>query len=186
MLDSWTQERVERLTKLWAAGLSCSQIAGDLRGVTRNAVIGKIHRMGLSGRVREPKAGNPQRRITRPRIPRAKKAPRDDNHRTVFKIVANGNGYRNFESSEAVSVAKLRCVEVNPRHLTFAQIEENDCRYPYGGEQEGETITFCGHPRFVYERAGLKVTSSYCGPHYSLTIGRGTTSERIATHGVAA
>lgn len=150
---------------------------------SRNACIGRSTREGYSGPT-TPKAVTKERSV-RIRAPRQRK-PRDENHRTVFKIVANGNGYRNFESSEAVSIAKLRCVEVDPRHLTFAQIEENDCRYPYGGEQEGETITFCGHPRFVYERAGLKVTSSYCGPHYSLTIGRGTTSERIATHGVAA
>ena len=48
---SWTDERVEILTKLWAEGLSASRIAGQLGGVTRNAVIGKVHRLGLSGRV---------------------------------------------------------------------------------------------------------------------------------------
>ena len=47
---AWTDERVELLKKLWAEGLSASQIAGRLGGVTRNAVIGKVHRLGLSGR----------------------------------------------------------------------------------------------------------------------------------------
>lgn len=47
---AWTDERVEILKKLWAEGLSASQIAGRLGGVTRNAVIGKVHRLGLSGR----------------------------------------------------------------------------------------------------------------------------------------
>ena len=47
---SWTDERVEQLKKLWAEGLSASQIAGRIGGVTRNAVIGKVHRLGLSGR----------------------------------------------------------------------------------------------------------------------------------------
>ena len=47
---AWTDERVEQLKKLWAEGLSASQIAGRLGGVTRNAVIGKVHRLGLSGR----------------------------------------------------------------------------------------------------------------------------------------
>lgn len=47
----WTDERVELLGKLWGEGLSASQIAGVLGGgVTRNAVIGKVHRLGLSGR----------------------------------------------------------------------------------------------------------------------------------------
>ena len=46
----WTDERVELLKKLWAEGLSASQVAKQLGGVTRNAVIGKVHRLGLSGR----------------------------------------------------------------------------------------------------------------------------------------
>ena len=47
---SWTPDRVESLKKMWSKGQSASQIASDLGGVTRNAVIGKIHRLGLSNR----------------------------------------------------------------------------------------------------------------------------------------
>ena len=47
---SWTDERVELLKKLWTEGHSASQIAKELGGVTRNAVIGKVHRLGLSNR----------------------------------------------------------------------------------------------------------------------------------------
>ena len=47
---SWTEERVETLKKMWAEGQSASQIAKELGGVTRNAVIGKVHRLGLSNR----------------------------------------------------------------------------------------------------------------------------------------
>src|SRR5215213_8735913 len=62
---SWTDERVELLKKLWADGLSASQIAGELGGITRNAVIGKVHRLGLSGRAKSPSSAAP-----RPRKPR--------------------------------------------------------------------------------------------------------------------
>ncbi len=48
---SWTDERVETLKKMWTEGQSASQIAKELGGVTRNAVIGKVHRLGLSNRV---------------------------------------------------------------------------------------------------------------------------------------
>lgn len=48
----WTDERVERLTKLWAEGLSASQIAAQLGDVSRNAVIGKVHRLNLPGRAK--------------------------------------------------------------------------------------------------------------------------------------
>src|ERR1044072_4071186 len=59
----WTEERVELLKKLWQDGLSASQIAAELGGVTRNAVIGKVHRLGLSGR------GQATSSIKRPRRP---------------------------------------------------------------------------------------------------------------------
>lgn len=78
--DTWTDDRVETLSKLWREGQSASQIARDLgHGITRNAVIGKIHRLGLSGRAapRLPGAGRAdQRRERRGRIPRRTAAPR--------------------------------------------------------------------------------------------------------------
>src|ERR1700760_4682481 len=64
----WTDERVETLKKLWLDGLSASQIAKQLGGVTRNAVIGKVHRLGLSGRATP---SQPQRTVFKaPRAPR--------------------------------------------------------------------------------------------------------------------
>src|SRR5438128_7943118 len=64
----WTDERVELLKKLWQDGLSASQIAKQLGGVTRNAVIGKVHRLGLSGRATPSK---PQRTVFKaPRVSR--------------------------------------------------------------------------------------------------------------------
>ncbi len=59
---SWTNERVELLKKLWSDGLSASQIAGELGGVTRNAVIGKVHRLGLSGRAKSSSTSAKPRR----------------------------------------------------------------------------------------------------------------------------
>jgi len=53
---SWTDERVELLKKMWGEGQSASQIAKELGGVTRNAVIGKVHRLGLSNRAAPPPA----------------------------------------------------------------------------------------------------------------------------------
>src|SRR5438445_833919 len=64
-LMSWTDERVELLKKLWQDGLSASQIAGELGGITRNAVIGKVHRLGLSGRAKSPSSSAPRVRKAR-------------------------------------------------------------------------------------------------------------------------
>ena len=51
-VTGWTDERVEALRRLWGEGLSASQIAKQLGDVSRNAVIGKVHRLGLEGRVK--------------------------------------------------------------------------------------------------------------------------------------
>ncbi|HWE47547.1 MAG TPA: GcrA family cell cycle regulator [Caulobacteraceae bacterium] len=63
----WTDERVSTLKKLWLEGLSASQIAKQLGGVTRNAVIGKVHRLGLSGRAAPSQPSRPVFRPARPR-----------------------------------------------------------------------------------------------------------------------
>ena len=70
---AWNDERVDLLKKLWADGLSASQIAGELGGVTRNAVIGKVHRLSLSGRAK-PSGGAV--RANRPKAPRPPRATR--------------------------------------------------------------------------------------------------------------
>jgi len=56
---TWSDDRVEQLKKLWEGGLSASQIAAELGNVTRNAVIGKVHRLGLSGRAKSPSSAAP-------------------------------------------------------------------------------------------------------------------------------
>lgn len=68
---SWTEERVEALKKLWAKGLSAGEIASQIEGVTRNAVIGKVHRLNLTGRA---KPAPKRARTSAPPIPRRKKS----------------------------------------------------------------------------------------------------------------
>jgi GcrA cell cycle regulator len=74
-----------------------------------------------------------------------------------------------FEQAEPV---KLRCVGVRPRLIALLELAPGDCRYPYGGDKEGEEIAFCGHPRHP--------GSSYCMPHFRLTRGSGKASQRTA------
>jgi len=64
---SWTEDRVDVLKKLWMEGLSASQIAAELgEGVTRNAVIGKVHRLKLSGRAKPANSSQRTRSVNRP------------------------------------------------------------------------------------------------------------------------
>ena len=74
----WNDERVELLKKLWSEGLSASQIAGRLGSVTRNAVIGKVHRLGLSGRATTSrmKSHRPRARVAQQQQPKRLAKPR--------------------------------------------------------------------------------------------------------------
>jgi len=166
--DNWGPEHCDALREYRAKGMSYSQIAVAINAkfgtaYSRNATIGRARRMGLAGpaRPRElpghwpkrpPKAKAPSRR--KPQGRRAAEFPRP---MPIF---------------QRVDTAPLRCVEIVPRHLRLVDLEAGDCRYPYGGDEEGEAITFCGYPR----REG----SSYCAPHFHLTRGPGTPAERAA------
>ena len=66
---SWTDERIDRLKSMWAEGSTASQIAEDLGGVSRNAVIGKAHRLGLESRPSPVKAGEEKAKKAKPESP---------------------------------------------------------------------------------------------------------------------
>jgi len=73
---SWTEERIEKLTKMWEGGATASQIADELGGVSRNAVIGKAHRLGLKARPSPVKANDKEATAPAPKAPKAEAAPR--------------------------------------------------------------------------------------------------------------
>ncbi len=73
---SWTDERIEKLTKMWEGGATASQIADELGGVSRNAVIGKAHRLGLKARPSPVKANEKEAAAPAPKPPKAEAAPR--------------------------------------------------------------------------------------------------------------
>ncbi|MDE2172311.1 MAG: GcrA cell cycle regulator, partial [Sphingomonadales bacterium] len=66
---SWTDERIEKLTKMWEGGSTASQIADELGGVSRNAVIGKAHRLGLKARPSPVKANERSEAAPAPAAP---------------------------------------------------------------------------------------------------------------------
>src|SRR5437762_4707015 len=74
---SWTDERIERLKKMWHDGATASQIADELGGVSRNAVIGKAHRLGLEQRPSPVKPGE-EKEHKKPAAAASKAAPKAD------------------------------------------------------------------------------------------------------------
>jgi GcrA cell cycle regulator len=168
MQVDWAVEHCEALREYLARGISFSRAAAAINarfntGYSRSAAIGRARRMGIAG------SGGPKdAEIHRPERPPGTMAeglqqPRE-RHVPEFR--------RRTPAIERPETRIFRCVEIVPRHLSLIDLEPGDCRYPYGGDAEGEAITFCGHPR----REG----SSYCTPHFHLTRGPGTASERTA------
>jgi GcrA cell cycle regulator len=161
MQSSWAEEHSQALREYLERGLSFSRIADAINArfnsaYSRNATIGRARRMGLSGPARAEDSARPKPRPARLKKMRARLAAKSRPRLAVFK---------------RARALKLRCVGIVPRHLSLVELEPGDCRYPYGGDQEGEAITFCGHP----SREG----SSYCVSHFHLTSSPGTASERI-------
>ena len=131
---SWTDERVELLKKLWQEGLSASQIAGELGGVTRNAVIGKVHRLGLSGR------GQPTAPIKRHRHAHAPAVRRP---RTMS--VGNLALQTNIEAlAEPAYLPKRSVVVPIPKRLSILALTEHTCKWPIG-DPGNDDFHFCGH-----------------------------------------
>jgi GcrA cell cycle regulator len=137
---NWTDERVELLKKLWSEGLSASQIATQLGGVSRNAVIGKVHRLKLSGRGRASSAA-PRPKKTAPSAP---KAPRPSRPMTTT-IGATALQAR-FDAQPDAAPAPRASSVVLPlsRNLKLIELSERTCKWP-NGDPLAEEFSFCGN-----------------------------------------
>ncbi|MEO1040097.1 MAG: GcrA family cell cycle regulator [Pseudomonadota bacterium] len=157
---AWTEDRVETLKKLWADGLSASQIAKQLGGVTRNAVIGKVHRLGLSGRAA------PSRPTRRPA------APRTASPRPAAKAAAKPKpAPASAPATPAAARAPAPVRQVAPaapikpamlpsgEYATVLTLREGMCKWPIGDPADTE-FRFCGR--------GTKPGSAYCDAHAQL------------------
>lgn len=153
---TWTDERIERLRKLWEEGLSASQIAADLGGISRNAVIGKIHRLGLSGRVKAPtpqRRGRKQRLVAKPvyRAPR-----RTVIGNTVLKTIARPEPQAVARTEpEPAPAAEAEIVPLR-EPVGLLDLREQHCRWPIGDPAE-PGFRFCGQPS--------PIGQPYCAAH---------------------
>jgi GcrA cell cycle regulator len=154
-MQTWTDERVERLKKLWADGLSASQIAGELGGITRNAVIGKVHRLGLSGRAKAPSSSVPRQR--KPRAPSMFRAPRPMMRGNT--ALAHMPAYDYGPEPEPELIENI--IPIGQR-CTLLELNEDKCHWPIGdpgqpdfffcGGKTGSGTPYCGyHARVAYQ-----------------------------------
>jgi len=171
---SWTDERVETLKKMWGEGQSASQIAKELGGVTRNAVIGKVHRLGLSNRASsgggstakpatkekpaaaaapkaETKAAKPK---SEPRTMPAIKQEQelDENGIPISAarraIIPAGQPLPPQPSANEISpeaLAKVNEIEKTAKRISLMELTEKTCKWPVGDPATSD-FWFCGLP----------------------------------------
>ena len=132
---SWTEEKVSKLKELWGKGNTASQIAEIIGGISRNAVIGKAHRLNLSAKIKTRTATS--------------------NKNFENSIDENNAKSRRGRKSKFKSLIIEKDFEPeNPKQLE--ELTDNDCKYPIGHPNE-KNFYFCG-------RSSLK-DFSYCKLH---------------------
>ena len=135
---AWNDERVELLKKLWGEGLSASQIAGRLGGVTRNAVIGKVHRLGLSGRATTSRMKNP-----RPRL-RTAAAQAKRPGKSRFGSIGSPSFRALYQpEAEAYAAPAEELVIPMAERKSIQTLGDCNCRWPIGDPQLAD-FHFCG------------------------------------------
>jgi GcrA cell cycle regulator len=162
---NWTDERVERLKKLWAEGLSASQIAAQLGGVSRNAVIGKVHRLELPGRAKSggtvatgrPAAKRAAAAAPRPQNFQARVAPRPVT-RTLGATALQDDIEIDAVQETTYRPASNVVVPIS-RRLSLTDLTERTCKWPVG-DPLTDDFHFCG--------CESQDSSPYCNYHARL------------------
>lgn len=182
---SWTDERVEILKKMWGEGQSASQIAKELGGVTRNAVIGKVHRLGLSNRATSaaaPKAdakakptkaeakaeattaepdveAEAEEALEKSQMKTEPAIPAQPNIPARKQIIPAGQPLPPQPSANEISpeaLAKVNEIEKKAKKLGLMDLTERTCKWPVG-DPATDDFWFCGLP--------VKQGKPYCEAH---------------------
>jgi GcrA cell cycle regulator len=143
---AWSDDRVTTLSKLWQDGLSASQIAKQLGGVTRNAVIGKVHRLGLSGR---GSASAPTRAARIISVPRPRRPARTIRLAQTPRLAPVGGPTSAPEGPGLVD--------------SLVRLGAHACKWPIGDPKSSE-FSFCGR----------RTDGRYCEAHKRLGVRPGT------------
>jgi GcrA cell cycle regulator len=194
---SWTEERIERLKKMWHDGATASQIAEELGGVSRNAVIGKAHRLGLEqrpspvkpGEEKEPKkpapavaAAKPAPRAEAPRAspsapttPQATPAPHRSATEMQYRSIGPGGFIRQGPGEQQAPIPPApprRLVPAKPSpevadKTSLLDLNDRICKWPIGHPGEPD-FHFCGEQA----NPGFPYCVAHCGVAYQAQLPR--------------
>ncbi len=151
---SWTDERIDLLQKLWLQGMSASRIARELaNGLTRNAVIGKVYRLGLSGR---PKEAGAEAGVPQPLHKHATRPPARSSTQRTHARAQGGAAILRGNTALAVRPVAYEAPAVREdvaRHsdvvvpiaepVTILELRDSMCRWPIGDPTQAD-FRFCG------------------------------------------
>jgi len=144
---SWTDDRVATLTKMWKDGRSAAEIAKELGGVTRNAVIGKAHRLGLSGRASPIKKKKETAKKTATKTA-AKKTTKTTKKKAAAKAEEKPEASAKQQKMVTDAIKAAAAEEPSKAKeggITLLELTERVCKWPIGDPQESD-FHFCGMP----------------------------------------
>ena len=184
---AWSDERVAVLKKMWLEGNSASEIAKVLGNITRNAVIGKVHRLGLSNRdtnvsksgaktstvTKSVKRGRPPKKLDKEVKKRGRpqklKDPRDfseiaDNKNNSDTLLgnethSNDNKLKVVSDLSEETLKNLLKIEMKAKKISLMELTERTCKWPIG-DPATDTFWFCGHES--------EPGKPYCKTHISI------------------
>jgi GcrA cell cycle regulator len=148
---------VDLLKKLWSDGLSASQIAAELGGISRNSVIGKVHRLGLSGRAKSPTSSAPRQRKPRSHGPLMRIARPGIRGNTALAPLP-------YEPELEPEPEMIENIVPIGQRCSILELTEGKCHWPIGdpsssdfffcGGKAIEGLPYCGcHSRIAYQPA---------------------------------
>ena len=183
---AWSDERVAILKKMWLEGSSASEIAKELGNITRNAVIGKVHRLGMSNRdTNNLKSGsstsNAKKSVRRGRPPKVNKEEKKRGRPHKLKDPGDFPGTLDVKEKSTTSSAKemrldenktkvasdlseetlqnILKVEMKSKKISLMELTERTCKWPIG-DPATDTFWFCGHES--------EPGKPYCKTHISI------------------
>ena len=183
---AWSDERVAILKKMWLEGSSASEIAKELGNITRNAVIGKVHRLGMSNRdtnnlKSSSGTSNAKKSVRRGRPPKVNKEEKKRGRPRKLKDPGDFSGTLDVTEKPATSSTKemrldenktkmasdlseetlqnILKVEMKSKKISLMELTERTCKWPIG-DPATDTFWFCGHES--------EPGKPYCKTHISI------------------